>query len=67
LRLLGADCSTPIGAYAYAKEGAVSLHILLFTEDGKQPFQGFAMGTDPEGLAHQLWESYQASQSTYGA
>jgi hydroxymethylbilane synthase len=67
LRLLGADCSTPIGAYAYAKEGAVSLHILLFTEDGKPPFQGFAMGTDPEGLAHQLWESYQASQSTYGA
>ncbi len=60
LRLLGADCSTPVGVHAdLLPDGLMKLRVLLFRDDeGKEPFSCSLEGLscEPEALAEGLWK-----------
>lgn len=60
LRLLGADCSTPVGVYAeLLQDDIMNLRVLLFRDDeGLPPFADSLTGSvdAPEMLAERLWK-----------
>ena len=51
---LGADCTTPLGAYATLHQGTVTLRAVLLAPDGEQAFRVTETGTDPLDLGERV-------------
>ncbi len=51
---LGADCTTPLGAYATLHQGSVTLRAVLLAPDGEQAFRVTETGTDPLDLGERV-------------
>ena len=51
---LGADCTTPLGAYATLHQGIVTLRAVLLAPDGEQAFRVTETGTDPLELGERV-------------
>jgi len=54
LRAIGAGCTTPVGAFAVAKDGKVTLRVQLFSEDGGQEVSAVETDPDPEVIGRRL-------------
>ena len=51
VRLLGADCALPVGAYARLEGGSIRLDAAVFSEDGAEAVRGHGRGEDPRAVA----------------
>ena len=54
LRATNAGCHVPVGALASSSGAVVSLHVQLFSEDGKRMVDGVNRGEDPEWVGEEL-------------
>jgi hydroxymethylbilane synthase len=57
LHLLNAGCSTPIGVWSALKEGGLSMGARVYPEDGGTPQRAEASGSDPLGVAEELFKN----------
>ena len=53
-RALGADCTTPLGAYATLDDDAITLQSTLLHPDGQRAWSVVDTGTDPLELGQRL-------------
>ncbi|MGH2753874.1 MAG: hydroxymethylbilane synthase [Actinomycetota bacterium] len=51
VRVIGADCALPVGAFARADEGALHLDAAAFAEDGSEAIHARAEGSSPGKVA----------------
>ncbi|MDG1072556.1 MAG: hydroxymethylbilane synthase, partial [Akkermansiaceae bacterium] len=57
LHLLDAGCSTPIGVWSALNEGGLSMGARVYPEDGGTPQRAEASGSDPLGVAEELFKN----------
>ncbi len=57
---LGADCSAPLGAYAYLQEGRIRLSAVLASVDGRRVLRAAAEGDEPAEVGARVVESLKA-------
>ena len=57
LHLLDAGCSTPIGVWSAFNEGGLSMGARVYPEDGGAPQRAEASGSDPLGVAEELFKN----------
>ena len=57
LHLLNAGCSTPIGVWSALREEVLSMGARVYPEDGGAPQRAEACGSDPLGVAEELFKN----------
>jgi len=57
LHLLNAGCSTPIGVWSAFREEVLSMGARVYPEDGGAPQRAEASGSDPLGVAEELFKN----------
>ena len=60
LEALGGGCNVPLGAHAFAVDGALELVAFVAAVDGEGLLRGERRGSDPRGLGRALAEDLRS-------